>query len=319
MERAQRARTLAGDWSSKEVVLSTNLGQKNSVAMPAFVLIDMLRSLHYGLPPTLASSEISPRPSSQNNHHTMNDYAFFNSSLPLPVLGQDDAFLALVAILDDIHALSAIFHLLELVSQYDGWGDKSPKSKNRNHNFQNPYLPFSPERENQQVRQKIQKALDLWRQNYLAVATQDVAALFYFCQMYLVLPSLLLLPEIVGYGPRSSFDSTQKNHRARILDSDLAHGSEALKNAWLILENVIQSENLPPVWIPIVLFYASLVVWRMVSLQTGTRKNGMSSKRRHSTYSARASSRGFLQYLRVSSSQQAGLCHASSSPCSSEA
>ncbi|KAH7323956.1 hypothetical protein BKA65DRAFT_77255 [Rhexocercosporidium sp. MPI-PUGE-AT-0058] len=239
----------------------------NCAAMPAFVLTDMLRSLHYNLPQTLSTSEFLTHLSAQHNH--MNDKAASRSSSHPAVLRRDDSLLGLVAILGDIHTLSTVFHLLELVSPYDGQQDKDL-------NFTNPYLPFSPPNENHKTRRKLQKALDIWRQNYLAIVDQDVAALFYFCQMYLVLPSLLLLPEIVGYAPRSSSDTTQINHRTRILDADLANGSEALKNAWLILENITQSENLPSLWLPIVLFYASLVAWRMVRLQTGTSEAGTS-------------------------------------------
>ena len=245
--------------------------QIHSSAVPAFVLIDLLRSVHYGLPPTLARSELLSLPTQLNN-----DYNAIYSSIvsksrsPPPGLGQDAALLALVAVLGDIHTYSTVFHLLGTLEQDDCHEDPTSKPKDGNVHFRNPYLPFSPENENRKVKRRLQKALDIWSQNYLARVSQDMATLFYFCKMYLALPSLPLLPAIAGYSPRSSNDSTRAVHQAEIVDFGIYDGVDAQKNAWRILENVGQSEELTPVWIPIVLFYASLVVWRL-ECRSGTR------------------------------------------------
>jgi hypothetical protein len=214
------------------------------------------------------------------DYNTIYSSIVFKSCPPPPDLGVDGAFIALVAILGDIHTLSTVFHLLETSEHHDDDKEVGPEAKNGPKYFQNPYLPFSPENENRKVDQKLQNALDLWSQSYLVRASKDTAALFYFCKMYLALPSLQLLPIIAGYSPRTHVDRKLASHQARIVDSDLGTGSDASKNAWRILESIRQPEDLSPVWFPVVLFYASLVVWRTISLQVGSGTNGLNGSLR---------------------------------------
>jgi hypothetical protein len=245
--------------------------------MPAFVLIDLLRSIHYAIPQTFTRSELlSYSISSNNDYNTIYSNIVLDSRLPPPESGTDGAFLALIALLGDIHTLSIVFHPLVIAEQYESGADGGPKSKSGTTHFKNSYLPFSPENEKHQVNQRLQKALDLWGQSYLGKVNTETTALFHFCRMYISLPSLPLLPDIAGYLPRSLDGHTTATHQTRIVDTDLhGGGSEGLKHAWLILENVRQSEGLTPVWIPIVLFYASLVVWRMIGSQAKSGQNGM--------------------------------------------
>lgn len=249
-----------------------NGNPKFSAGIPAFVLIDMLRSIHYGLPPTMTRSELLSRSAPLNNDYNAIYTNIVLKSLPPPKdMGLDGAFLALVAILGDIHALATVFHPLAIAEEH--------KSDNGNGNptagdvlFRNPYLPFSPENENRQVHQRLQQALNIWSHSYLLVAGKDIAALFYFCKMYLSIPSLSLLPIIVGYSS-SWGHSSPVARESKLVDSGLYDDSEALKNAWRILENVGHSGELTPVWFPIVLFYASLVVWRMINSNTNSGPN----------------------------------------------
>lgn len=250
-----------------------------SPAMPAFVLIDLLRSIHYGIPPTFARSELLSHSISSNDDCNITySNIVLDSRLPPPNSGLDGAFLTLIAVLSDIHTLSIVFHPLVIAEQYKSEADGSAKSKSGITHFKNPYLPFSPENEQRQVNQKLQNALILWGQNYLGKVDNATTALFHFCKMYISLPSLPLLPDIAGYLPRSRDRDTIASHQRRIVDTDLTGGgSEALKHAWLILENVKQSESLAPVWLPIALFYASLVVWRMIGSPAKSGQNGMHS------------------------------------------
>jgi hypothetical protein len=241
-----------------------------SPAIPSFVLIDVLRSVHHGLPSTLTISELLSQPTPLNNDfNSIYSCTVFESRLPPPELSVDSAFLALVAILCDIHTLSTVFHPLGTDELQVEEKDCAVKSNSGSSHFHNPYLPFSPASENRQVNQKLHTALDLWSQSYLARVGKDTVALFYFCKMYLILPSLQLLPIIAGYPPRASPDGITTSYQTRIVDSELRGGSEALNNAWLILDNIEVSEDITPASFPVIVFYASLVVWRMISLQAG--------------------------------------------------
>ncbi len=109
---------------------------------------------------------------------------------------------------------------------------------------------------------------------------RNTAALFYFCKMYLALPSLQELPAIAGYSPRTSWNGTRNSVETNDVDSNLRCNPDALKYAWRILECMGEQKDLAAVWIPIVLFYASLVIWRTISLQGLAERDGTNSSLR---------------------------------------
>lgn len=241
-----------------------------SSAVSYFVLIDVLRSVHYGLPSTLSAFELlTPTTLLNGELNSIYSCIVLDSRLPPSDVSTDSTVLALVSILTDIHTLSTVFHTLEAENSRPNKMDLTLPADRAFSVFNNPYLPFSPANENRRVNQKLHKALDLWGERYLGRVSKDIVALFYFSKMYLNLPSLRLLPIMAGYTPGHFKDQAANSYVMRVVDSELCDGSEALKNAWIILENIETSEDVTPVWFPVILFYASLVVWRMISLQPG--------------------------------------------------
>jgi hypothetical protein len=239
------------------------------------VLIDILRSVHYGLPSTLTIFELLSQPTLLNNElNSIYSSTVLDSRPPSHDCSIDSAFLALVSILADIHTLSTVFHALGADISLSHKTDQTLRADRGFAVFHNPYMPFSPANENRRVNQQLHKALDLWSESYLSRVSKDIAALFYFCKMYLNLPSLRLLPIIAGYTPGFSKDQATNSYVMRVVDTELSDGSEALKNAWIVLENIEISQDITPVWFPLILFYASLVVWRMISLQPGLGSHG---------------------------------------------
>lgn len=55
---------------------------------------------------------------------------------------------------------------------------------------------------------------------------------------------------------------------------DLGSGTDALKHAWLVIESCTRGSGETSVWLPITVFYASLVVWSMIILDGETRGRG---------------------------------------------
>ncbi|KAH8803326.1 hypothetical protein F5884DRAFT_505101 [Xylogone sp. PMI_703] len=240
-------------------------------AVHLFILIDVLRSIHYGLPATLAIPEFIYEPISLNEEFIdIYTSIVFNSRLPSQTASLDAAFLALVAILSDIHSLSTVFHSLNAIklSPLGGTEDGTAVDEDTSQ-FSNPYVPFSPANENREVKGTLGKALDLWSQRYLEQVDKSVIALYYFCKLYLALPSIQLLPIVAGYHPRRTSEDEEFDYQAKALDHDLrnCNNFECLKYVWLILDHTKRSEELTPLWLPIVLFFSALMVWRMIHLQ----------------------------------------------------
>ncbi|KAL3423890.1 hypothetical protein PVAG01_05637 [Phlyctema vagabunda] len=267
---------------SKEADRMTEQSHQNHViektdrtAIPAFILVDMLRSVQFSLPPTLTTSDLLSRPSKLSNDYNAIYTNIILKSRPPPVdLRLDSAFLALIAILGEIHTLSTVFHPMVLIEDYEN-EDTRAKAKTGDKHLHNPFLPFSPEAESRQAYQKLQKALDLWGRYYLSRVGKDVAAFFHFCKMYLSEPGLPSLPLIVGYSSDDPRIDVIAFDESKMLDSEFSDASEALKNAWRILENMEESAELAPIWYPIVLFYAGLVVWRTINSQAESGLDGL--------------------------------------------
>lgn len=232
-------------------------------------MADVLRSIHYGIPSTLAIPELTSQPTSLNtDFNEIYTAVVFESRAPSTSLSIDGAVLALVAILNDIHVLAMAFHPL---------GREARRTQEKDHDnpyFFNPHLPLSPANESREAARTLNQALDFWSHSYVSQASKDIKALFYFCRMYLSLPSLQLLPIMAGYPPRSQLLKNIPPREIQTLDSELEENSDGLTNAWLILENVESTGAMTCLWHPIVVFYASLVVWRKIGLQAASGSRG---------------------------------------------
>lgn len=227
----------------------------------------MLRSIHFGLPSTLGVVDLLSQPTPTNiTALTIYRRIICRSRISAPKADNDGALLGLVALLADIHTLAIVFHPLGTMSFVTG-KEPLPKGLTDSLSFSSPYLPFSPPNENRLVRRRLENALDLWAESYLSPSTRDTAVLFYFAKMYLILPDMQILPALAGYPPRVLSDGSPSQEQQNKLDGELQAHPEVQKYAWFILEHVEQSAALAPMWLPIAIFFAGLVVWRTVFLQ----------------------------------------------------
>lgn len=147
--------------------------------------------------------------------------------------------------------------------------------------YQDPNLPFSISHEIRDTRQRLTNALQLWKTAYFSTANPDVLPLYHFTCMYLLFPGLSSLPSLVGYP--SSYGTllpTALRFPRRVAASDPQDQElgplKAIQHAWLVLESLekLTSEELIAPWLPIVVFYASLVVWYMVCSDSTGRSHG---------------------------------------------
>jgi len=241
--------------------------------MPAFLLADVLRAIHYNHPSTIPAFECLAQPTPINLAAlTIYKTAVFESrSPPTPEPAKDGSLLALIAILANIHTLAHVFQPL---------GNISPRAKSNAPQagelpfFDDPYIPFSPRNETRLLRRRLQKALDLWAGSYLATSSRDTLVLYYFSRMYLTLPTLQILPSLANYRPRVATDGIPSQEQQTLLDEELRNASDALKCAWQVLENVTCGTTITTAWFPVAVFYASLVVWRAVFLQINSGSHG---------------------------------------------
>lgn len=241
--------------------------------MPAFLLADLLRSLHYGLPTAITALDyLAPLTSTNLAALKIYEMSVVEGRSPPPELGKDGSMLSLIIILADIHNLQCVFHPLSApvpaIRRVTSSDECNPDR------FYNPYVPFTAANETRLTRRKLQLALDLWAATYLSVSPRSVATLFYFSRMYLAIPSLQFLPALANYPPRLSQDGPVSREGQQRIDEDLINTPEAAKLAWQILEHVDQGPEMTASWLPIAVFFASLVIWRAVMLEVDSAAHG---------------------------------------------
>lgn len=241
----------------------------NSLVLSYFVMIDVFRAIHYGGPTSISIQEFYIRlsPSSHVLNSVFQMAIFDPGSLPSD-LSSDNVLLLLAAILAEINTATTLFHPFQELAAVNSNGRTPTK-------YQNPHLPFSLPNEASQAKQKLNRALDSWHQAYSMIIEPEILVLFYFCKLQLVLPNLQSLPILAGYPPRVARNNTPTSVLYQRIELDLKKtGADALKYAWLIIETCNSGNEVAPVWIPIAVFHASLVVWSMIILDGESRSRG---------------------------------------------
>ncbi|KAM0263268.1 hypothetical protein ACHAPA_008882 [Fusarium lateritium] len=74
---------------------------------------------------------------------------------------------------------------------------------------------------------------------------------------------------LAGYAPRVSRDGLVPKDCREMVDGNLKNALEAQDYAWKIVDLVDQKLTLAAPWLPIAVFFASLVVWRASALKLG--------------------------------------------------
>ena len=241
--------------------------------MPGLLLADVLRAIHYNHPLTIQAYDCLSQPLPINFAAlTIYRTVTLESRLPpTPEPAGEGSLLALVAVLADIHTL---VHVFEPLSKTDSRSKPDTLPKSQLPALDDDYIPFSPRNETRLLRRRLQKALELWAGSYLMTSTRDTRVLFYFCKMYLTLPEVQILPSLANYRPRTASEGTPSREKQALLDTELRNAPDALKCAWQVLENIDPSTGAATAWLPIAVFYASLVVWKAVLLQMADGSHG---------------------------------------------
>ena len=234
------------------------------------MLVDVLRAIHQGLPSTLSIFEILSHFTPLNDEVNLGYSSLVvDHMLPPPSLSSDGAFLTLVVIIGSIHSLYTTFYPLQ----------HSLISATSSTVFFNPYLPFSTLDQNRETGERLQKALELWREQYFLPCQKADVALFHFGRMYSVLPSLMTLPVLAQYPPRRIRNDAMLAKYSKSIASELQDSPEASKYAWAVLESIDKTATVTPMWYPIVVFYAGLVVWQAIKIKIKVESGGYSSLR----------------------------------------
>jgi hypothetical protein len=232
-------------------------------------MIDVFRAIHFGGPTSLSLQEffVQLSPSSHELNSTFRRAVFDPGALPSD-LTSDNALQLLTAILAEINTATRVIYPIEELAAMNGNGRTPMK-------YQNPHLPFSLTNETSLAKRKLSRALDSWHQTYSMIIEPELLVLFYFCKLQLVFPNLQNLPILAGYPPQVARNTTPASVLYKRIEQDLkTGGADALKYAWLIIEACNSKNEVAPVWVPIAVFHASLVVWSMIILDGETRSRG---------------------------------------------
>ena len=253
----------------KYFIQATHTYAANSLILSYFMMMDVLRAMHFGGSTSLSIQEFSIRlfPSSYELNSIFQEALFGSGPLPSD-LSSDSALLLLTTILAEINTVLTVFHPFEELATVNLIG-REPRP------YLDPHLPFSLNNETTQAKRKLNGALDSWYNAYSQIIDPEILVLFYYCKLQLVFPNLQSLPILAGYPPRVARNTIPTSVLYKWIEQDLKKtGSDALKNAWLIIEARNSGNEAAPVWVPIAVFHAGLVVWSMIILDGETRSRG---------------------------------------------
>lgn len=163
--------------------------------------------------------------------------------------------------------------------------------------YVNPFLPFSAEVECKRIKHQFNKALDKLRATARDTSNSDPQPdgehrggfnkthlpLLHFCRMVLEAGSdLWLLAALSGYVPLPK-DSSEENITVAPITANSntvpLFDSATVSAAWQVLEAIKANDtytgsdavgSITPVWYPLIVFYAALVVWSAIIHDSST-------------------------------------------------
>lgn len=229
-------------------------------------LVDKIYALHVDLRmDTFSSTELwTEMPSSAPEFQSVYNILISRkgdaeATLPTEMNAADDAVLLLTAILSDLLFIQrSLGRIINLAN--DSAVIRDPDK---------PHPPLSPRSELRRMHNTLSTALQRWGERFATQAPSEVLAFFHYCRLHLLYPRLLELPRIAGYGPLSKAQISQHNPPAV--------PASATSTAWLILDKATartrSDATLCPIWLPIAVFHAGLVVWAGRHLSGGSGSN----------------------------------------------
>jgi hypothetical protein len=123
----------------------------------------------------------------------------------------------------------------------------------------------------------IQRTLHRWKAEYMDQASPELKAFYHFCQMYLLFKNLESLPDVAGYRRKQKKNPKTLQgltHTTATTSDDENDPTRASHHAWLLLEHASARSTPAAVWLPVILYMASLVVWYDICSRQGSRSHG---------------------------------------------
>ena len=158
-----------------------------------------------------------------------------------------DPLRSLLALLADTHLLATTFSPLMATAS-----DVRPGAQ---------HVPFTPKSELKELKQKLHAQRTRWEKAHASVVASDIMLLYHFTHLYSLVPCLPTLYVLCGYGTSNfgTYDPREDGTDDWMTYSDF---SAAMPVVWKLLETseLLQSHEVP-IWAPLSVFSAGLVVW----------------------------------------------------------
>ena len=246
--------------------------------MSYMLLLDVVGALHLNTSNEFCTNELFFKmPKSDHNlGEIYNQFLVDEKLLPPDVVEDDDALLILLALCSDVMTTQRTYEESRRTSLDDPKALQNPAGSPGR--MPSHLLPFSSGFEYQRVISQLQRALDRWSERFKESVPEGIRALYHFVTLCSFWSTTLLLPRFSGYAA-ATISATPTMDRTL---SATGPPDEALRHAWLVLDNVnVRGLNSPkacPIWLPVVTYMSSLVVWKSLQHPSATRGNIGSSK-----------------------------------------
>ena len=241
---------------------------------------DVIQALHSNLPLNFASNELfSTMPSStlpfQDVYRNLLEESKGDTQTLPTTIGSGSREQATLLLLAILSSLITIRRSLGSSANVIGAAQSSAYRHD-------PFAPLSAHTELERMQGQLSIALDRWHKRFGASAGPEIMALYRYCGLYLSCATIQDLPRLARY-------QTGPDHLAGQSDTlsapeDMSNiPDDSVNRAWALLDVAAactkSEQHLCPVWMPVVVFHAALVVWAKTCIRTGDTGNANGSVR----------------------------------------
>jgi hypothetical protein len=216
-------------------------------------LVDIVQSFHFDLSINLFSSRelwtVMPNSRELQDvyRHLLDDRVPRERHI-LAAASQEDMLLLLMALAADLlYARRSL-----------GQVNRPVAPETRKGPCDNSLRPFSPQMELRRIEDQLSLAVDKWYRSFKANVSPEILVLYHYVKIYLCFDQLLSLPQTAGYPGSTPSLPMSRN---------LSISEIAVREAWHVLDSAAawsqksHADQLCPIWLPITVFHAGLVVW----------------------------------------------------------
>lgn len=196
-------------------------------------------------------------------------FASLSGSSSLHTVSDEGALLLLAALWSELvflHRLTGDAEIGRAGHQGSARGSSLPQ-------LCDPFVSLSPAVEKIRLQNRLKTALLSWNATFAATVSEDIVALYYYCNMISACPQILGLPSLAGY-PSTNNAATFDSIDAVIQMPAIS--DESVELAVLVLNHASASDGSPvrvSIWLPVIVFHAALAVWAHdQAAQTGRKR-----------------------------------------------